>query len=467
MRLASTIERQISTGALQVGDRLPSIRQLQREQGVSVSTILQAYFWLENRGRIQARPQSGFYVCPPDPRAAKEPEFRRIPTQPTELGMSRALLEVLTAANARENTPFGAATIKPDLLPIARLNQIIRKTLQREPAHSGSAQLPPGIETLRRQVARRSLTLGCSFSPGDVVITCGGMEGLNLALRAVARSGDVIAIEGPTYFGVLQVIESLGMKAIEIPTYPREGMCLEELDTAIQQHKIKACVVMSNGHNPLGLVASDTRKRELVELVTRHRIPLIEDDVYGDLTYTDARPRSVKAYDTEDLVITVSSFSKTLGSGLRIGWMAAGRFSRQVAELKFINTVSSPALSQLIVSEFIESGGYERHLRKLRAILSNQVHQMRQAVARYFPDGTRISNPRGGYVLWVELPKQVDSMQLYHLALQHKIGILPGSLFSAGKGFRNFIRLSCGHPYSPEAERSLITLGQLCAKLSG
>jgi len=466
MRLAYAIERQISTGALRVGDRLPSIRKLQREQGVSVSTILQAYFWLENRGCIEAKPQSGFYVRLPHPRTPREPEFRRTSSRPTELGMSKFLVEVVNAANDPANVPFAVSTLRPDMFPNAKLNQIIRKTIQRNPDHSGNYMLPPGYIGLRRQIARRSLALGCSLSPDDILITCGAMEGLNLALRAVARSGDVIAIEGPTYFGVLQVIEWLGMKAIEIPTHPREGMDLEALDSAIKRHDVKACLVMANGHNPLGLVLPDARKRELVELTTRHEIPLIEDDAYGDITFTDVRPKCLKAFDKKELVLTVSSFSKILGGGLRLGWIDAGRYRQQVAELKFINTLASPTLSQMIVAEFIETGGYDRSLRKLRATLSDQVHSIRQAVARFFPDETRVSNPSGGYSLWIELPKNVDAMQFYRAALEHKIGVLPGPIFSASKGFTNFIRLSCGYPLTPDVERAIHTLGGICERQS-
>src|SRR6185436_4214079 len=220
------------------------------------------------------------------------------------------LVEVVGAASKAENVALAVSTLRPDMFPNTKLNQIFRKTIQRVPHHNGIYELPPGHAALRRQIARRSLTLGCSFSPDDILITCGGMEGLNLALRAVAKSGDVIAIESPTYFGVLQVIESLGMKAIEIPTYPRDGMCLDALENAITKHHVKACLSMSNGHNPLGLVLSDSRKRDLVELTNRYDVPIIEDDVYGDITYSETRPKVLRAFDRKDLVITVSSFSK-------------------------------------------------------------------------------------------------------------------------------------------------------------
>jgi DNA-binding transcriptional MocR family regulator len=462
MRLAHAIERQIDTGALQVGDRLPSIRRLQREQGVSVSTILQAYFWLENRGCIEAKPQSGFYVRVPYPRSPREPEFHRTPSKPTALGMSRLLVEVVGAANKSENVPFAVSTLRADMFPNAKLNQIFRKTIQRVPGHNGQYEFPPGNFALRRQIARRSLTLGCSFSPDDILITCGGMEGLNLGLRAVARSGDVIAIESPTYFGILQVIESLGMKAIEIPTYPRNGMCLDALEEAINKHHVKACLAMSNGQNPLGYVLSDERKRDLVALTNRYNVPVIEDDVYGDITYSDQRPRVLRAFDQKDLVITVSSFSKVLGGGLRVGWMEAGRFREQVVELKFINTLASPTLQQMVIAEFIESGGYERNLRRVRMTLADQVHTMRRAVARFFPEDTRVSNPTGGHSLWIELPRHVDAMQVYRQALEQKIGVLPGPIFSATGRFSNFIRLSCGQPLTPETERALHTLSRLC-----
>lgn len=464
LKVARQIEQQIRKGALRVGDRVPSIRGLRRQQGVSVSTVLQAYFWLENQGWIEPRPQSGFYVRVPYADLVPEPEIQCKPCLPTDVGVISILDEVVNSLRDRNLVQLGAASASPSLFPNAKLNKIINQIARNNPAHSARYESPTGLEPLRRQIARRATGFGCTFSPNDVIVTCGGMEALNLAMRAVARPGDVFAIESPTYFAILYVIESLGMKAIEIPTHPRSGMDLDALANAIRKHSVRACITILNGHNPLGFVLDDEYKKNLVALLARNNVPLIEDDIYGDLPLNGVRPKTAKAFDTEGLVLLCSSFSKVLAPGLRVGWVEAGRYHDEVKRLKFINTIFSPSLSQLAIAEFIQSGGYDRYLRGLRQTLAQQVQLYSQAVAKYFPEGTKISRPAAGYVLWVELPRSIDSWRLYRAAASHKISIVPGEIFSPTAQWKNHIRLSCGHPFSDAMERSIATLGRLCEK---
>jgi DNA-binding transcriptional MocR family regulator len=462
LKVARQIEGQIRKGALRVGDRVPSIRGLKRQQGVSVSTVLQAYFWLENQGWIEPRPQSGFYVRVPFSQLVPEPEFQTSPGLPTEVGVGNLLNEVVNSIGDHGKAALGAACACPDLYPSQKLNRIIHKVTREDPAHSSRYDLTAWMLSLRRQIARRSIAFSCNFSPNEIVVTCGGMEALNLGLRAVARPGDVIAMESPTYFAVLQIIESLGMKAIEIPTHPRNGMDLDALASAIRHHQVRACISITNCHNPLGFILDDGYKKDLVGLLTKHKVPLIEDDVYGDITFNGVRPKTAKAFDTEGMVLLCSSFSKVLAPGFRVGWIHAGRFLDSVTRLKFISTLSSPSLPQLAIAEFIQTGGYDRHLRALRTALASQVHVYSQAVAKYFPDGTKVSRPAGGFVLWVELPEDIDSLQLYRQAFAHGVSIVPGMIFSASGQFRNYIRISCGLPWSDTVERAFITLGNLC-----
>src|SRR5215471_8801370 len=463
LKVARQIEDQIRKGALRTGDRVPSIRGLRRQQGVSVSTVLQAYFWLENRGWIEPRPQSGFYVRVPYADLAPEPESESKPGAPTGVEVIDVLDEVVNSIGNHAHVPLGAAAARSFIFPNVRLNRIINKIVRDQPEHSARYEFSGGIEVLRRQIARRAITYGCSFSPNDVTITCGGMEALNLAVRAVARPGDVIALESPTYFALLQIIESLGMKAIEIPTHPRRGMDLDALSRAIRRHHVRACISMLNCHNPLGFIASDEYKKDLVELLTKHDVPLIEDDIYGDLAFDGSRPKTAKTFDTEGLVLLCSSFSKVLAPGFRVGWIEAGRFRDVVRRLKFISSIASPSLPQLAIAEFIQSGGYERYLRGLRRCLADQVQLYSQHVINYFPEGTKISRPAGGYVLWVELPETVDAVKLYRAAVSKNISIVPGVIFSASGRFRNHIRISCGHPWSESMERAIMTLGRFCS----
>lgn len=465
LRIAANVTQQVAKGVLRTGDRVPSLRRLSQQHRVSMTTALQAYLWLENRGYLEARPQSGFYVRRPFSTLIPEPQFEAATTKPMAVGTNAILADIMESASSPDNIPFGAGGASPEWFPSRRLNLILRRVIRREPLHSMRYDFPPGLEALRRQIARRSLDTGCSFSPRDVIITCGALEALNLSLRAVARPGDVIALESPTYFAILESAASLGMKVIEIPTHPQTGMDLEELERAIRKHRVKACITMTNCHNPLGYVLSDQHKKALVELTARWNVAVIEDDIYGDLAFQAPRPRTAKSFDRKGMVLLCSSFSKILCPGYRLGWVAAGRFRAEVERLKLLSNVSTPALQQMVVAEFLQSGGYDRHLKRLRTMLAGQVDCVRQAIAKYFPEGTRISRPAGGYMLWVELPAKIDALKLYREALAENISILPGTIFSATSRYRNYIRINCGHTWSEAHDRALLTLGRLCEKI--
>jgi len=459
-RIAALINR----GTLRPGERVPSVRRLSSQLGVSISTVLQAYFVLEDRGFIEARPQSGFYVklrlreLPPEPK----------PSHPypsaTRVGVADLVAKFFQAARNPDFVPLGAAIPSLDLLPANQLNRITAWIARHQGQQGMKYDFPPGNEALRRQVARRSLDWGCSLSPDDIVTTCGAMEALNLCLRAVAKPGDTIAIESPTFYGILQAIESFGMKALEIPTHPRDGIDLGALETAIKKNKVKACLLVPNFNNPLGSCVSDKNKKQLVEMLARRGIPLIEDDIYGDIYFGNVRPKVAKAFDKEGTVLLCSSFSKTLAPGYRVGWIAPGLFKLQVEHLKSMNTFATATLPQMVVARFLESGGYDRHLRKLRKALASQVQRVSLSISQSFPKGTRVTRPAGGFVLWVELPKSVDSLELYRKALEKKISIAPGPIFSAKQKYQNFIRLSCGQPWSDKLGQAVVTLGRLAGK---
>jgi DNA-binding transcriptional MocR family regulator len=466
MQIAENLTQQVARGVLRPGDRVPSLRRLSRQQRVSISTALQAYLWLENRGYLEARPQSGFYVRTPFSTLIPEPQFEAETTPPTEVGTQAILAEIMESAHDPRNIPLGAGGASPELFPNRRLNLILRRIVRNEPFHSTRYEFPPGWEPLRRQIARRSAEMGSSLLPRDITITCGALEALNLSLLAVARASDVIAVESPTYFAILESAAALGMKVVEIPTHPQAGMDLDELERAIRKHRVKACISMTNCHNPLGYVLSDDYKKALVELTGRANVALIEDDIYGDLAFQAIRPRTAKSFDRKGLVLLCSSFSKILSPGYRLGWVAAGRFRAEVERLKLLTNVCNPTLPQMVVAEFLQSGGYDRHLKRLRTTLAGQVEFVRQAISKYFPQGTRISRPAGGYMLWVELPARINSLRLYRAALAEHISILPGTIFSATGRYRNYIRINCGHSWSEAHDRALLTLGRLCEKVT-
>ena len=460
--VAQSISSLIAAGTLRPGERVPSVRRLSTQQQVSISTVLRAYEVLETRGLIEARPNAGYYVRPRVP-AAAEPSISQPPRAPQLVGVSALVQEILDARKP-DVVSFGAACPSHELMPTQRLRRVLSSVVRKKPQSLTTYVLPPGNEELRRQIARRALEYGCSLAAKDVIITHGAMEALNLCIRAVARPGDTIAVESPTYFGFLQIFESLGIKALEIPTCPRDGLSLDAMALALDRQKIAAVVAMPNAQNPLGFTMSDAAKKRLVALLESRGVPLIEDDVYGDIHHGDERPRPAKSFDRSGNVMLCSSFTKTVAPGFRLGWVAPGRWHAQVQMLKFINSVGSPEALQLAISEFLSSGGYERQLRGLRRAFGEQLAQVSATVSEHFPAGTRITRPAGGFILWVALPQGVDTLELFRQALRNNISFGPGVLFSATDRYRNCMRIGCAEPWTPRMEKALIKLGELAAR---
>jgi DNA-binding transcriptional MocR family regulator len=467
-RVAALVERMIEQGVLQPGEKAPSVRALSRKQQVSVSTAFQAYYQLEIRGLLEARPRSGFYVRAP--RRGFSPLVMKSAPALTarEVKIYELVTEFLGCANQADVVPLAAAAVEDALLPAAKLQKFLLQELRKSGSAAVRYDFSGGLPDLRRAIARRAATdWNGNLAPDELVITTGCSESLLLALRAVARAGEVVAVESPAYFGVLQTIESLDLKALEIATDPDTGICLDALERALESEKIAAVITVSNFGNPLGSLIPDEKKKNLVELLARHEIPLIEDDVYGDLHFGTERPKTAKTFDESGLVLLCSSFSKTLAPGYRIGWIAGGRFHEKVFRLKQMSSHGTSLPPQMAISAFLQSGNYDQHLRRLRAALSRQIQLASKSITEYFPAGTRISHPKGGSVLWVELPASVDSVELFRDALREKIGIVPGVVFSTQNKYRNFIRLSCGNRFDARIEAALRRLGELAAAKIG
>ncbi|MCW5807561.1 MAG: PLP-dependent aminotransferase family protein [Deltaproteobacteria bacterium] len=464
--LADELGRAIDRGALRAGDRLPSVRRLAQERSVSVATVLEAYMRLENAGLIEVRPKSGHFVRRRALLTA-EPRTPRACTTPSRVTVSDAYTKILQAMRDPELLPFGCATIDPSYLPIAALNRIITQVTREMTTIGARYEGAPGLLTLRRQIARRAVDTGVALSDDDVCTTIGATEGLSLALRAIARPGDVIAVESPAYFGVLQAIELLGMRALEIPANPRTGLDVTAFEETLRTQPVRALVVAPTVSNPLGSIMPDDERERLVRIARRNDVPIIEDDVYGELVFDGSRPRPLRAFanPSEDShVVLVSSVSKTLAPGYRVGWIAGGRWHDQIVRIKYSQSLACPTLPGMAVAEFLESGGYDRHLRRLRAAVAGNVERYREAIATQFPDGTRVSAPRGGFVLWVELPPGVDALALHEAALKRRIVVAPGPLFSARQRFANFIRVSAGMPWSDRVAEGIRTLARLVAR---
>jgi DNA-binding transcriptional MocR family regulator len=442
------------------------VRQLSRQRKVSITTVMQAFYLLEAQGWIEARPRSGFYVRTMLPSMLPEPDVSSPEPDPSRVSMRELVTRVVLADTHNPHlVQLGAAHPNPGLSATQQLNRILTAVARRMGDDSGLYDYVPGSEMLRVQIARRALSSGCSLRPDDIVITSGCTEAVSLCLRAVCRPGDAVAIESPISFDALQCLEVLGLKALEIPTHPRDGISLDALRFAIEHSKVSACLVISNFNNPLGSCIPDDDKRALVHLLAEHDIPLIENDIFGEIYFNDHRPLVAKAYDRKGTVMLCSSFSKTLCPGYRVGWVVPGRLKETVEWLKYTSSLAAPTLSEHAIADFMAGGGYDPHLRRIRRVYSRRVASMSQAVRRFFPKEIKLTRPSGGFVLWVQLPDAVDSLVLYRLALEAGVAITPGYLFSATQQYRNFIRLNAAN-WSTEAERSVQRLGELVKQLA-
>ncbi len=476
-KIAGEIRALIDAGTLAPGDKLPSVRKLSIQKKVSISTVLQSYMTLESEKLVEARPQSGYYVASGSLLRFPERLDFCPSVSPKTVAVADYVLELFNAGRRPEVVPLGVNYSMPELVSNQKLAKIFSR-VSRDHADFLSRYSFQGADPeFARQISLRYFDYGCSLHPDEIIATCGCTEAFNLSLRAVAGAGDTIAVESPTYYGILEIIESLNMKAVAICTDPKNGVCLQALTDTLEEHDVKACVLMPNFQNPLGFRMSAERKIKVLEILDDYGVPLIEDDIYGDLQFRGSRPRPFKAFDQNDSVILCSSFSKTLSPGLRLGWVAGGKYSKRILRLKYLNTMGTPETPQRALAEYLKSGGYDRHLRNLRCTFQRQVCQISQAVYQYFPEGSLVSRPEGGNLLWVQLPESIDSLELYRRALERDIMIAPGTLFTACCTsvcipqndpcfFRNSFRLACGSAFSDKVDSALKILGSLAKDIA-
>lgn len=461
LEVAERIERLIEQKALKIGDKLLSVRALSKEQGISLSTAFQAYYHLESRGLIEARPQSGYYVKFTPLNFPELPNCCEPPEDAVPVSVDEMISSVYHDLSSDKLIHFSMGVPSIDLLPTAKLNKSVAQALRDSKNSCVNYEHIQGNPALRRQIARQAFNWGGTPAEDDIVVTAGCVEALSLCMKAVTKPGDTVAIESPTYYAIFQAMESHGLKVVEIPTDPVDGINLHDLEDAIARFDIKACLFVSNFNNPLGSCMPDDKKKKLVEMLAKREIPLIEDDIYGEMYFGKKRPKTCKSFDKKGLVLYCSSFSKSLAPGYRVGWTIPGRFKEQVIRLKRMHTVSTNTLAQATIAHFLANGRYELHLRHLRKALHTQSLRYMQAVSEYFPEDTRVTRPQGGFTLWIELNPKVNAYTLHKRALKHNVGIAPGQIFSSQARFENCFRLSFGEPWSSRIEEGIKTLGKL------
>ncbi len=463
-QLVHQIRAQIEAEVWQPGERLPSLREQVTLSGLSLMTVMHAYQVLESQGWIVSRPQSGYYVAPRAEFLSQPVNHQKVQLAET-VDINAFIFDVLQACRDPQIIPFGSAFPDPELFPQSQLMRSLNSVSRSLTPADAINNLPPGNEALRKTLAQRYAQQGIMVPPEEIVITNGAMEALSLSLQAVTEPGDWVVIENPTFYGALQAIERLKLKAVAIATDPQHGMDLDELQRALERWPVKACWLMTNQQNPVGFTLAKEKKQQLVALLAQHQVALIEDDVYSELYFGGDKPLPAKAFDRSGDVLHCSSFSKNLVAGFRVGWVAAGRHAQRIQRLQLMSTLATSAPMQLALANYLGTRSYDSHLRKLRQVLEQRKNMARQSLKRHLPAGTRINDSRGGYFLWIELPKQVNATELYYRALQQQISIAPGSMFSSGQQYANYFRFNAAWPWDEVQEAAAVTLGGLIAAM--
>jgi DNA-binding transcriptional MocR family regulator len=457
--IAVNLTHQIHSGVLILGDKLPSIREICQQYKVSMSTALQAYYLLESKSLIRPVSKSGYYV-------SYIPQTNALPNKSNPslyLGnedTSNIVSKVYDGISS-DHIMLSLGVPAAELLPLSKLNKAVSHALHTLDEHGSGYEHVLGNPKLRRQIARLSATWGGKLTENDIMTTAGCTGAMLQAIIALTQRGDTIAVESPVYFGILQLALSLGLKVLELPTHPETGIEIEALKTALRKNKIKLCLLISNFSNPMGGTMPAEHKKEVVRLLAHEHIPLIENDMYGDLYFGAGRPTNCKTYDESGLVLLCSSVSKTLAPGYRVGWLTPGKFTEQIRRVKFATAISSTTLTQEAIADFLERGRYESHLKKLRITLNNNCLNYMEAISNYFPKGTKISRPQGGFMLWVELDPKVNTAALYDKTIKMKISFAPGRMFTLQNQYNNCLRLSYGLPWTNQINHAIKTIGNL------
>ena len=455
------VEHQEKIGALRAGDKLPSLRKLSRQFEISVPTVKQAYVELERQGTISARPQSGYYLKAKQARTLLPRRAKWANCEPAEISCRSLIEQVYDAVHMPDSVALGISNPVHAHPPDKALARLMRSVLSRVSEKAVSYGPVNGDPKLRLSLACRYQEQGVLVNHDDLIITNGAQEALSIALQCVAERGDVIAVESPCYFGLIELIESLGMKALEVYTSPEDGVCVPELASVIKQHSVKACLFSTAINNPLGSMMTDAQRKNMVELLEANNIPLIEDEVYSDLYFTERRPTSAQLYSEKGLVLTCSSFSKTAAPGYRVGWLLPGLFEEKAKRIKRAQSCSTPMLQQWTLTDYLMSGEYDRHLQVLRKTLRYNCERMRALIAQHFPEQVCISKPQGGSVIWVRCRSHVDTSQFFSQAITQGVSFAPGEIFSPSGKYKNYMRISFGVQWCERIDEAIQTLGKL------
>lgn len=448
------------------GEKLPSLRRLHKENGVSIGTVLQAFNHLIDKGLISSKEKSGYFVSYNSKKRLQPPQTIPASLSERTVHIDRLLQKLRADGTSRDFVSFANALPDHRLLPFNGIKRALQAVSRDSSGSYLAIEERKGNVKLREEIAKRSFMWNGALHADDLVITNGAMEAVILSLKAVTKEGDTILVQEPCYYGIMQTLEYLNLKVVTIPNHSDTGIDVADVEAACDKFDVKACVLVSNFNNPDGACINSEKKQQLAGLANRRKLPIIEDDLYGDIFFGNNRPDTIKTYDKHGWVMYCNSFSKSLVPGFRIGWCAPGKFAFEVARLKSMHNGPVCNFTQRILHQLLSSGLYDRHLRKFRLELLKNLNRTTNLIERHFPEGTKISSPTGGLVVWVQLPGNIDTVDLQNKSFDLGISYAPGELFSAKGDYRNYLRISFCRMWEARTEMALIKLGELFCSIS-
>ncbi|NQZ30819.1 MAG: PLP-dependent aminotransferase family protein [Oceanospirillaceae bacterium] len=464
-QLAEQLRANIKSGQLAPLSQLPSVRIACRDTKLSKSTVLAAYAQLEAQGLIESRPRSGYYVRPLVGDAdteLKRPATSSPSVSPRLISRSQVIIDIM-----RRGAAFDLLIDNEAVTHNEQLRRCLSSALRRQ---NSQQQLyydqPQGDQSLRVQLAQHINLGGGQCSAEDVVISSGCQHSLLLALMATTAPGDLVAIESPSFYGALELLEVLGRQVLEIPSSAITGISPQALAQACVQWDIKALLVSPSFATPTGACMPDTHKLQILQLAQANQFAIIEDDIYAQLHFSLQRPRTIYSFDDSGCVLLCSSLSKSLSRDLRLGWIAAGSYTEKIMRLKIATSMATGISLQQGVSLFIAQGGLDKHLKQRRLQLRLQHDQLQSLIRQYLPQAVSASQPTGGLVLWLELDQNLNTLKLYHQARALGLAITPGGIFSAQERYQNFLRISFAHPWTERRIQAFMHLAKLIKESS-
>lgn len=464
LQIVEEVERLVTQGHIPDGHRMPPTRELARQLGVNRNTVVAAYHELDERGRTTAHTGRGTFV-----RTDTLSDHAGIRWEETlgHAAQRRALhatLDLHSVPVQEADISFAMNFPAEDLLPVKTFHGALDRVLESEGARILTYGSPAGYGPLRHWIAETMSTAGVPVTAEEIVITTGSQQGIDLMARALVNPGDTVLMAEPGYPGALSAFQVYGAQVVGLES-DGEGIRIDALESALARTPAKLLYVVPNFHNPTGVTMSESRRVDILDLAARHRLPVLEDDSCVDLRFEGEPLPSLHTLDRNELTTYVSSFSKKLLPGLRVGWLTGPSAVRQrLVALKQVADCSTSLLLQAALHEFCSQGLLEEHLQKVRAQYRERRDVMVSAMRRHFPEGVHWTEPQGGLVLWVTLPQHMDARELLLEARGKGVSFNAGELFYATQPRRHQMRLTFGATPPQGIRRGIKILGEILSR---